>query len=381
MRQYITKMIFLLFSLPFAVSAYAMPEDSVVNNDGFGKVFKLKDVDFYNETDSLKEAAFNTLDKLYQRLNERKKLSVKIAGHVSSAVDEKKQLKVSSLRANRVKDYLTNKGIDAERVLALGMGVKDPALPENPEAAENNRIEVSFKKAKKSSIYGKAYFFENVKFSSMGDTLFASSYPALERFSKQLEQNSKMEIKVTGHASTSGTDEYDMRLSLNRALTVKNYLVGNGINPARIVCEATGNRDIDAAAASDGQKVGNRIEIAFKKHQVSNDTEYREPSILKNVGFVGSQLKLKEGSEQSLDKLGELMQNKPSLKIIVTTYSTSKTGKEAITLSYQRSQKIRQYLVDEFMINTNRIVLHEGGYPRTKDKPKNPNWVEVQLSK
>lgn len=369
-----------LFMLFAGNRLFAVPQDSIAPEDEYGKVFILKGVAFYNQSDSLKESSYKALNKLTQRLKSQKDLSVKVVGHVTAEIPEKERVKLSALRAKAIKQYMMDQGVSEKRIMALGMGNQQPLEEEEPASPKNARVEVSFKESGKSVNYGKKYVFENVKFSSMGDTLFASSYSALDRFANQLQRNESMEIKIIGHAFTSGTDDYNMSLSLNRALTVKNYLVNKGIGPERIVCEGQGKSNPKVNKGRDARDMNNRIEVAFKLHGSADKKQFSEPRRLKNVHFKADAT-LKQGSEASLQKLGKLMSQKDGLRIMVFTYTTEKTGKEAVSLSLERSKKIRNYLEENFEIDPERIVLGEGGYPKTKDKPENPNWVEIRLSK
>lgn len=51
------------------------------------------------------------------------------------------------------------------------------------------------------------------------------------------------QIRVIGHASPSGTDEYNMRLSQRRAMAVRDELVRAGLDAGRLQVEARGERE------------------------------------------------------------------------------------------------------------------------------------------
>ena len=57
----------------------------------------------------------------------------------------------------------------------------------------------------------------------------------------RLLQGAKYEVILAiGHADRIGTVQYNQRLSVRRAETVKKYLVGKGIEPNRVYAEGKG---------------------------------------------------------------------------------------------------------------------------------------------
>jgi len=69
-------------------------------------------------------------------------------------------------------------------------------------------------------------------------------------------------IDVYGHTDATGTDAYNQTLSENRARVVSDYLVGKGVNPARI--RSTGFGKTQPVASNDtieGRAANRRVEI------------------------------------------------------------------------------------------------------------------------
>lgn len=50
----------------------------------------------------------------------------------------------------------------------------------------------------------------------------------------------KYNFKIEGHTDATGTVEYNKKLSLKRAISVKSYLVGKGVNAVRLIPEGMG---------------------------------------------------------------------------------------------------------------------------------------------
>lgn len=61
------------------------------------------------------------------------------------------------------------------------------------------------------------------------------SYAVLDRVVSVLNENSDIEIVISGHTDDRGSNEYNRKLSENRVNTVYNYLLSNGINSSRIM--------------------------------------------------------------------------------------------------------------------------------------------------
>jgi len=84
------------------------------------------------------------LDRLVAAVNGCPQASLRIAGHADAAGRARGNLALSRHRARSVASYLTNKGIDAGRLEAVGYGETRPVAPNDSRAnrAKNRRIEV-----------------------------------------------------------------------------------------------------------------------------------------------------------------------------------------------------------------------------------------------
>ncbi len=122
----------------------------------------LNNVFFYNNTYAFKTDAETELAQLAQFLKDNAKVSVEVQGHTANSNEDikpdptfKKQgpewnfkgsaLKLSEKRAEAVRDYLTNSGIEKKRLRAVGYGdsqkrVADASTFEDSE--KNMRVEV-----------------------------------------------------------------------------------------------------------------------------------------------------------------------------------------------------------------------------------------------
>ncbi len=90
--------------------------------------------------ESLKQQLDVFADVLKGRQASAKK--IRIVGHADSSGEEAANLALSQRRAEEVKRYLVNKGVDAGMFDVAGVGSKDLLKPEAPTAAENRRVTV-----------------------------------------------------------------------------------------------------------------------------------------------------------------------------------------------------------------------------------------------
>jgi type IX secretion system PorP/SprF family membrane protein len=98
----------------------------------------------FNSID-LDEEATLYLDDLARALRDNPELNVKLVGHTDNVGSEKFNLKLSLYRAQTMRDYLIEKGIAENRVVAEGRGMKEP-LNENKseeDRAKNRRVEMT----------------------------------------------------------------------------------------------------------------------------------------------------------------------------------------------------------------------------------------------
>jgi outer membrane protein OmpA-like peptidoglycan-associated protein len=108
----------------------------------------LKGVNFNTGSAKLKPEASDTLKSVASAMKADMKIEVEIDGYTDSVGDEAKNQALSERRANSVKVFLVNEGIDDGRLSTKGYGESSPAdTNDTPEGRANNR-RVSFKVGK-----------------------------------------------------------------------------------------------------------------------------------------------------------------------------------------------------------------------------------------
>lgn len=74
------------------------------------------------------------------RNRESTERKVRVEGHADASGDMAVNLELSQRRADAAKQYLIDKGVKPDLVLAVGVGAKQLKDPKNPNAPENRRV-------------------------------------------------------------------------------------------------------------------------------------------------------------------------------------------------------------------------------------------------
>lgn len=103
----------------------------------------------------------------------------------------------------------------------------------------------------------------NLEFDFAKSTIRSTSYPSLNRVADLLKTKD-FSLKLAGHTDNVGSNAANMKLSKDRAESVKSYLVSQGANPSRI--EATGygeSQPIASNKTAKGRQQNRRVEFTL----------------------------------------------------------------------------------------------------------------------
>ena len=93
--------------------------------------------------------------------------------------------------------------------------------------------------------------------------LLPESYPILDEAVRLLNDKSTVNVEIEGYCDWIGSDEYNQKLSVERAQTVKNYLVSKGIAENRLTTVGFGKTNPIADNKTDEGRAMNR-RIVFR---------------------------------------------------------------------------------------------------------------------
>lgn len=112
----------------------------------------------------------------------------------------------------------------------------------------------------------KTYTLQDVFFDTGKATLKPESNKALNELVEVMKLKNTLEIEIAGHTDNVGSVESNMKLSQDRANSVKNYLVKNGIAATRVVAKGYGDtQPVDDNSTEEGRRKNRRTEVRIVK--------------------------------------------------------------------------------------------------------------------
>lgn len=120
---------------------------------------------------------------------------------------------------------------------------------------------------------GQVVRLNNVFFDFDKWDLRPESFVELDRVVKLLQENPAIEIEMSAHTDSRGSDDYNMKLSDNRARSVMEYIVSKGIPSNRITSHGYGetvpvapNANSDGSDNPEGRQLNRRVEFKILKN-------------------------------------------------------------------------------------------------------------------
>ncbi len=107
----------------------------------------------------------------------------------------------------------------------------------------------------------KSFTLDDVHFETNKAILKPESFPALHELVEILQLKPEMSIEIAGHTDAVGSEESNLTLSQNRAESVVNFLIKNGVDRQRLVAKGYGESQPIASNDSDeGRQLNRRTE-------------------------------------------------------------------------------------------------------------------------
>jgi outer membrane protein OmpA-like peptidoglycan-associated protein len=93
------------------------------------------------------------------------------------------------------------------------------------------------------------------------------SFVELDRVVTLLADNPAIEIELAAHTDSKGSDDYNYKLSDNRARSVRNYLISKGIAASRLRSQGYGEtKPLASNETDDGRQLNRRVEFTILKN-------------------------------------------------------------------------------------------------------------------
>ncbi|MGV3509058.1 MAG: OmpA family protein [Sphingobacteriaceae bacterium] len=108
----------------------------------------------------------------------------------------------------------------------------------------------------------------NIHFTPDKDLIKPNSEPELDRLIELLKQHKDWEVRVIGHTNNNpfADARYLQKLSFNRAIAVKQYLIENGVSEKRISCAGMGGKNPIVVTRNPEEGLKNlRVEVVLRR--------------------------------------------------------------------------------------------------------------------
>jgi outer membrane protein OmpA-like peptidoglycan-associated protein len=140
---------------------------------------------------------------------------------------------------------------------------------------EVERVDIPTSSTMQNLQQGKRLILRNIFFDYNLATLRSRSKHELNKLFEFMKNNPTAKIQVSGHTDSRGDDDYNLRLSKDRAQAVVDYLVRNGISSSRLTAVGYGetrpiarNENEDLTDNPIGRQLNRRIEISLPEGAV-----------------------------------------------------------------------------------------------------------------
>ncbi|MEG1556389.1 MAG: OmpA family protein [Bacteroidales bacterium] len=225
-----------------------------------------------------KEGGYGGLDLYYFTLDERIRPTpvTYIKGKIKDAESQKPlEAKIELVDLNQ-NQTITSTSSDPETgeflaCILTGTNVLlNVTHPYYPFYSENFQLKKSYSElapfikdiSLRKAEVGTTFILSNIFFDFNKSELKSESFVELDNLVHYLKKNGEIKIEIGGHTDNQGTDEYNNKLSLERAKSVYDYLISRGISPKQISYKGYGkSKPIASNDTEEGRAINRRTEF------------------------------------------------------------------------------------------------------------------------
>jgi len=156
---------------------------------------------------------------------------------------------------------LTMYSCKAKKIVA-----KTPAPVVKKENTEVTKTEPEPQRApepqKEEPVAKPDYNFENILFEFNSAVLKTSSFAILDKAVAEMKKDTSVKFELNGHSSAEGSPAHNMSLSIDRANSVKSYLVNAGFSADNFSVKGFGEaKPASSNTNEEGRALNRRVEI------------------------------------------------------------------------------------------------------------------------
>ncbi len=243
-----------------------------------GSISAMRNIFFLPGESEIRVESETELNNIYKKLSDDPDLEIEIAAHTDNMGDPMVNKLLSQARAQAIKDYLIAKGVDPNRVFAVGYGGEFPVADNESEEGrnKNRRVEVI-------TIHGLAEGFLNdpetqgyyyrgglspfdeseaetgtagalaaaglppnfkagtkldgvtVQFEFDDDKIQRDFYQSIDQVTDYMKKYPGVRFEVAGHTCNMGPSDYNQQLSERRVNSVVSYLSRQGVDVQKLI--------------------------------------------------------------------------------------------------------------------------------------------------
>jgi outer membrane protein OmpA-like peptidoglycan-associated protein len=188
----------------------------------------------------------------------RKRVGKKMAMNAISFEDFKKRIRKNAKKGMYMNLSPPRKAVKPDTIPA--MKPEPIVVPESVNATEPIVSEQPVLKADSIITLGDLLFETN------SSKLKGEHFEALDSLARFLQRYPTLDVEVTGHTDSTGTERHNVALSTRRAEAVADYLVEHGAIFDRIAYEGFGSsRPITSNATEQGRGRNRRVDVRIKR--------------------------------------------------------------------------------------------------------------------
>ncbi|MCC6750772.1 MAG: OmpA family protein [Deltaproteobacteria bacterium] len=107
---------------------------------------------------------------------------------------------------------------------------------------------------------------QTVHFATARTRILPRSFPLLTEVAQVLSDRPTLHVRIEGHTDSRGNDAYNLKLSGGRANSVRAFLIGKGVDPARLEARGFGEtKPIDDNRTRSGRAMNRRVDFFITK--------------------------------------------------------------------------------------------------------------------
>ena len=111
-------------------------------------------------------------------------------------------------------------------------------------------------------------FSSSLLFETGSYNLFPGGFDRMRSLAQTLNNYPKSNVIIKGHTDSVGEESFNQRLSEQRADRVRQFLIAEGVNPARITAIGFGeSMPVSSNATTEGRQQNRRVEIEIRPHE------------------------------------------------------------------------------------------------------------------